>query len=172
MPCAGSRWPAEAHGSPVPGAFSFSAISGHRPPQCLLSISALLTQSCSVCGMQPILAVIEVTAVQPTGARRRDPEPSEPHGPGFQAKTCSWSCLPLPHSPCSSIATCARETHLSPMSAKTCRRHHAIRLFCIVVALTRLNCLQGTQSPTVIDAKRCVVFVVTRSLCVEQLARI
>lgn len=29
-----------------------------------------------------------------------------------------------------------------------------------------------TQSPTVIDAKRCVMFVVTRSLCVERLARI
>src|SRR5258705_5993924 len=31
------------------------------------------------------------------GARRRDPEPSEPHGPGLQAKTCSWSCLSWLH---------------------------------------------------------------------------
>src|SRR5262252_8431746 len=31
------------------------------------------------------------------GARRRDPEPSEPHGPGPQAKTCSSSCLSWLH---------------------------------------------------------------------------
>jgi hypothetical protein len=37
------------------------------------------------------------------------------------------------------IATCARATDLSPKSLKTCRRHDAIRPFCIAVALTRLN---------------------------------
>src|SRR5262245_23422227 len=31
------------------------------------------------------------------GARRRDPEPSEPRGPGPQAKTCSSSCLSWLH---------------------------------------------------------------------------
>src|SRR4030095_13563535 len=31
------------------------------------------------------------------GARRRDPEPSEPRGPGPQPKTCSSSCLSWLH---------------------------------------------------------------------------
>src|SRR5256714_9122941 len=48
-------------------AFSFSAISVGTPARCPLSISAFLTQSCSVCGVQPILAAIEVTAAQRDG---------------------------------------------------------------------------------------------------------
>src|SRR6476660_914349 len=31
------------------------------------------------------------------GARSRDPEPSEPHGPGPRVKICSWSCLSWLH---------------------------------------------------------------------------
>src|SRR4051812_31057510 len=31
------------------------------------------------------------------GARRRDPEPCEPHGPGPRAKTCSSYCLSWLH---------------------------------------------------------------------------
>src|SRR3954453_11501021 len=31
------------------------------------------------------------------GARRRDPEPSKPHGPGPRLKTCSSSCLSWLH---------------------------------------------------------------------------
>ena len=50
-----------------PGAFSFSAVSVGTPVRCPLSISAFLTQSCSVCGVQPILAAIEVTAAHREG---------------------------------------------------------------------------------------------------------
>src|SRR6476620_4880239 len=37
------------------------------PARCPMSISAFLTQSCSVCGVQPILAAIDVTAAQRDG---------------------------------------------------------------------------------------------------------
>src|SRR3954454_20194393 len=48
-------------------AFSFSAISVGTPARCPRSTSAFLTQSCSVCGVQPILAAIDVTAAQREG---------------------------------------------------------------------------------------------------------
>src|ERR1700722_17841753 len=41
----------------------------------------------------------QLTSLPPTarGARSRDPEPSEPHGPGPRVKTCSSSCLSWLH---------------------------------------------------------------------------
>lgn len=47
--------------------FSFSAMSVGTPGRGPPSISAFLTQSCSVCGVQPTLAAIEVTAAQREG---------------------------------------------------------------------------------------------------------
>src|SRR5580704_257093 len=44
-----------------------SAMSVGTPARCPLSTSAFLTQSCSVCGVQPILAAIDVTAAQREG---------------------------------------------------------------------------------------------------------
>ena len=40
---------------------------GRNAGRCPLSTSAFLTQSCSVCGVQPILAAIDVTAAQRDG---------------------------------------------------------------------------------------------------------
>ena len=37
------------------------------PARCPLSTSAFFTHSCSVCGVQPILAAIDVTAAQRDG---------------------------------------------------------------------------------------------------------
>src|SRR6202021_1785031 len=48
-------------------AFSLSAMSVGTPARCPLSTSAFLTQSCSVCGVQPILAAIDVTAAHREG---------------------------------------------------------------------------------------------------------
>jgi len=47
--------------------FSFSAVSVGTPARCPLSTSAFVTQSCSVCGVQPILAAIDVTAAHRDG---------------------------------------------------------------------------------------------------------
>src|SRR5436190_10940980 len=54
-------------------AFSFSAISVGTPARLPLSTSAFFTQSRSVCGVQPILAAIDMIAVQRDGC------------------SCSWS---------------------------------------------------------------------------------
>jgi hypothetical protein len=48
-------------------AFSLSAVSVGTPARCPLSTSAFLTQSCSACGVQPILAEINITAAQSDG---------------------------------------------------------------------------------------------------------
>jgi len=68
------------------------AMSVGTPARCPLSTSAFLTQSCSVCGVQPILAAIEVTAAQRDGCSLAYPEPAKPHGPEPRVKTCSSSC--------------------------------------------------------------------------------
>ena len=48
-------------------AFIFSAISVGMPARWPLSISAFLTQSFRVCGVQPIFAAIDITACQRDG---------------------------------------------------------------------------------------------------------
>src|SRR6202167_3240167 len=48
-------------------AFSFVATSVGTPARTPLSRSAFFTHSCSVCGVQPILAAMEVTAAQRDG---------------------------------------------------------------------------------------------------------
>ena len=79
-------------------AFSFSAISVGTPVRCPLPISAFLTHSCNVCGVQPIFDEIEQPPPSARHARPRAPEPSEPHGSGLQVRICSSSsCLSWLH---------------------------------------------------------------------------
>jgi len=47
--------------------------------------------------MKPILAAIDATAAQREECTSRDAGPSEPRGPGPQAKTCSSYCLSWLH---------------------------------------------------------------------------
>ncbi len=62
-----------------------------RPARSPLSISSRLTQSFSVCGVQPIIGAIDSTAAHSEGCSLRR-APGALRAPGLPGKTCSISC--------------------------------------------------------------------------------
>jgi hypothetical protein len=70
-PSAKSRWPAEAHGSCAPEPSSWPSYLSTPRDACRHALSALFTQSFSICPMQPILGAIDRIVAQRDGCSVR-----------------------------------------------------------------------------------------------------
>ena len=97
MPCAGSRWPAEARGSPAPAPSASRPCPSERRRvrRCRPRPSSPTHSASAPCSR----SWPRSTSPPPSArhARLRDPEPSAPHGRGPREKTCSSSCLSWLH---------------------------------------------------------------------------